>query len=263
MRSLLYSCLLLICLVACDDRSEGCLDADASNFDVTAKEDCCCEYPQLTLSIAHQFGDETFELGKDYVNAQGQIYQVLSYRYYLSGTEVQDDQETWQSVQDSLALADASGGQSVFVADDAVQIVRNQFNYSVGVFLNNGSFDQLRMVPGLGAQQAVVNSDVLPDDHSLSQDGNVLYSNSLGYLDFQISLVGPESDTLLLQQPASARMAQMIDIESTKVKGGDLTVRLQVDYQTWFDDLDLLSDTQSEMSAKISARQADSFTFNP
>ena len=62
--------LLPFLVMGCFEGEEGCLDARALNYDVTADTDCsgCCNYPELQLNFTHKV-----YLEKDTANLEYQV----------------------------------------------------------------------------------------------------------------------------------------------------------------------------------------------
>ena len=90
-----FSKILLICnlvvLNACYEDQEGCLDINATNFDVEADINCpdCCTFPMLQLDYQHkaETADTTINFSYEsitYQDGAGNPFRVRSVQYYLS-----------------------------------------------------------------------------------------------------------------------------------------------------------------------------------
>jgi len=253
---------LLLFASSCEEATEGCLDPKANNFDVTVREECCCEYPVLKFTLSHRYGDDRLILGEDYLNARSQSFQVISVQHFISDIQVANE-SGWLSILDSLPVFTPDGGDLVLI-DDPIRVVPNTFTYDVGTFLTDGDFQQVRFTTGIEAPAIYYESDEEGEEHPLQQSGSALYDESEGYLDFSITLRNPQGDTLIVSRPATVAVAaQVLDIVATKDKGEDLELVMQIDYQTWLTDIDFASDSLGQMAARITAGKAGSFTVVP
>jgi hypothetical protein len=98
----MYRLLLLVSLTillsSCYEDVEGCLDVNASNYNLEADRDCpdnCCNYPTLRLSTNHLYGGATLRTDTFYRDANDQPFRITRLRYYWSDIEmVQADGST-------------------------------------------------------------------------------------------------------------------------------------------------------------------------
>jgi len=84
MRFALAACLLTL-LAGCYENRSGCLDPNASNYDLQADESCsdCCGYPSLSVRITTVWEDSAVVTGRNYRDAAGTNFQIVRFRYYL------------------------------------------------------------------------------------------------------------------------------------------------------------------------------------
>lgn len=229
--------LVIVTLSACLEQSEGCLDVLASNFDVEATDDCCCEYPELTLNFNHLYGKENFTLGDSLVNALGQAFRVLDFAFYVSDVQVQQEGR-WFSVNDSTTYA-LSSGMSLTDYDDIIAITRNQFSYPIGTLRQSGLFQGLRLSLGLTSPQATAVFESLEEDHVLRSNADLYDASSTTFRDLAVEMV-VEADTITVALPAGADFAPIVfSTDKEKARGFDLNYSLQIDYREWFHTLDL------------------------
>jgi len=77
---------LLLSSIGCEDSVEGCLQSNASNFDVTAVTPCddCCELPTVSLDV--ELGYDTLQLrfGNEYPLNDMDTVKILSFELPLS-----------------------------------------------------------------------------------------------------------------------------------------------------------------------------------
>ena len=124
----------LLLFSGCYEKQEGCLDAFAENFDFEADSDCCegtdsdeccCMYPDLSLTVQHQVGEENMVLGNVYLNDRNQPYIINKVSFYMSTVQLYD--KIWYSVDESIALT--MNDQVKEVPDDITRITRQGFQF--------------------------------------------------------------------------------------------------------------------------------------
>lgn len=255
--------MLIIC--SCEEATEGCLDPSSDNFDVGVRDECCCccEYPNLEMTFSHRYGESSLKLGEDYLNSQGQTFQVIAFEHFISDIQVREGTR-WVGIQDSLEIFSPDAGDVVLI-DDVIRLKAQQFNYEVGTFLTDSTFNRVRFKTGLMPPAIYYEADEEDLEHPLQQFGSTtLYDETTGYLDFNITLVNPQGDTLKVTRPSGdLAISQELEIDATKDLGDDLTIVMQIDYQSWLSEINFSTDDLSEMARKISVGQSGSFTFAP
>ncbi len=245
-------------LVGCYENQEGCLDLYASNFDVDADDDCCCEYPELQLSIAHQLDSTSLQLGQVYKTKSGQTYILTELSFLLSDFALLQADGTWTGIQDTIKLEDQ------LRPDDAVQISRSSFRFPVGTFLPPGNFNQIQFLCGLTAIEANTSPSQFEAGHVLSSSSN-LWDEVDGYQMFRIGMIPDTStmDTIQLQFPAFPSIPFALEIDEEKKIGSDINISISVDYNSWFDSLNPATDLIPEMEAKIAEGIKSSLSYLP
>lgn len=261
---IIHLVLIGVLLVGCYENQEGCLDLYASNFDVDADDDCCpdpdnccCEYPELQLTIAHQLDSTSLQLGQIYETASGQTYILTELSFLLSDFALHSD-TSWTGIRDTIVLEDQ------LRPDDATEISRNSFRFTVGSFLPPGNFDQIRFLCGLTAVEANTSPSQFEAGHVLS-DNSDLWDASDGYQMFRVGMIPDTStmDTIHLQFPAFPAIPFTLPIDEEKTIGSDLNVSISINYNLWFDALNPETDLISEMEAKIANGIKSSLSYLP
>ena len=77
---------------SCADDEEGCLDIQATNFDVTTDIACanCCTYPTLSFRVNHVYDSiqNNFLLNSTYLDAIDSPYLVSAIQYYVADIQL-------------------------------------------------------------------------------------------------------------------------------------------------------------------------------
>ncbi len=86
----LFLALVSIFLTSCIETSEGCLDAFATNLDVEALDDCCCEYPDVNLRMSNIWNDTTSFRLLDTLIWEGDTLILHDFAIYISDYSISD-----------------------------------------------------------------------------------------------------------------------------------------------------------------------------
>jgi len=268
---------LIFLTQSCYESKEGCLDIRASNFDFDADNDCCledeccCEYPSLTLDIVHKlFKDsvENFDLGTEYEWPIGQgLFVVENIRFYLSKFELHGTKTLHIEDLINLNIQNQNGTiEEATVEDNFVLIRPGVFSYDIGEIRGAGSYDSLSMQYGVFFPASNAIPESLPDGHPLAIQEPVMQINAFqGYINCQVILkkdtfVTTISDTLNLfstnQIPFEFTSPQTVENGLNKV------LKLRINYLEWFQGIDFALDSNDELISKMSNNLTDSFEYN-
>ncbi len=238
-------------LGSCYEQREGCLDALASNFEIDADVNCCCEYPALTFTLKHLYDTINFDLNRVYYNQRGQGFTPLQIDFYFSDVMVAQGSD-WITVDEMIDIN--QGSMIVPQPDDVTHLSRSGFEFPVGDFLAAGDFHAVRFSVGLNPPEIEAQSTMFEEDsHPLDTTGNSLWNDDLGYLQYHLQMVADtmRRDTLLLRAAASPSIPIELSIDLNKSRGSKLSIPLAIDYREWFADIDFESDDEETMRQKI------------
>jgi hypothetical protein len=260
-----FKCLLLIyiCtnLLSCYDPQKGCLDYDATNFDVSADENCCCEYPQLVLNIAHRYGADGLRLDSAYTNGLGQPFRLHKVLFYLSDIYLTQG-GTKYMVEDTLHSHKYLGADSIFtVLRDDIQLVRRDDNpaHSIGIFRAVGTFDSIGFRFGLlpdvdktaPGSVATIGSPLRPQPEMM-YDSLLRRYECMRLVISRDTAEGTPRDTLKFYLSDFDSNQQIIQKSGTfsHESGYNFLLGMQYDYQNWFENVDLTT-TLSAIKSSI------------
>jgi hypothetical protein len=258
--------LAVLVLSGCYEPKEGCLEVEATNFDVSADNPCdaCCEFPKLILEVKHQVVLPTqpdtifgFVYGKAYPAPfdTTHFFKISRSRFFISNVRLVDKDGNETGVTDTIELEIPAGVFRV-VENNFAKIDRDIFQpRTLGVTPANGTFEQVRFVMGLENDFVQLHPASVPEGHPLSNKGDTLiYKAGLGYVS---NLLIFRKDTLSDTSPLELRMTEPVQITlplattfSTK-KGFDIKLTLSVDYLAWWQGVDLKQDDPATIRAKI------------
>jgi hypothetical protein len=249
---------------ACDPPIEGCLDVEATNFDVSADRACdeCCQAPQLVCSVEQLFNSVVWKPDTAYRNDLNQWFIIRSAAFYLSNFEAFQDVNTFR-VTDTLGFRTfgAALGDTTreVITDDVALVRRTALEYRIGEFFPSGIFFQLQADLGLGSTANRVVPRYAPSGHPLSTQPDSLWlSRNEGFCWFQLVIqrdTTPGSATDTLRFTAADFGNQPYKIVGTgnffHEPGFDFRFILGIDYGALFQQTDVKQGSLSQIKSSI------------
>ncbi len=240
----LYLFLAILFMQACYEPSNGCLDPNASNYDVSADEACedCCTATSLTLRLESMYDTLSFGFNDTLINNFDQRFLVKNLQYFIDDvTLIGDDMQQFR-VQDSVTLTFADQ-DSFAIVDDLLFVSPVLPSNSVGVFDDFISYDSLQFTFGMDQVYFDALRDELPHDYSLVSDADTMYIEDLQrYSQLRILIQTNADDSLsldtfdILDTELSFKIHSALD--TTFVRGENITITRSVDYKKWFGPID-------------------------
>ncbi len=232
-------------LPACFEPKEGCLDIEATNFDASADNNCCCTYPKLILETVQRYDTLQYLPDSLYLNSAGQLFRIKSVVFYLSEFQLTQTGETF-TVSDTAQLQTYSvvGNDTLkeVFTDDFLLVRRSPVSNEVGEFRPSGSFGSVRLRLGLSDDAQRVIPRLAPSGHPLRiQADSLWYGPSAGYVFLQAVVV---RDSMLATKPDTLAFTQadlpdyFIEAAGPFVHqsgGYDFRLRMAIDYKKMFE----------------------------
>lgn len=265
-----WTFVILLCFsTACKDKTEGCKDFLAENWDASADTSCedCCSYPSLNLTFSHVYGDTTFRYGTAYQDSALNFYKITSIRYYLSDFRLTAGTENYR-VTDSLETTIFLNGEaeSATIHDDAVFAAVGSSTISIGEFPTRDLYlDSLSFSVGLSQTLNSVNPGSVPNSHPLAPKPDSMYwDESRGYIFQRLEIIPDFSiqDTITLEIGGDDLLRTVnLAYGKTTSTGFDQEIPITVDYRCWFTGINFAMDTEAEMKEKIVNNIANCFSI--
>lgn len=265
----------LLTFSACFQPEEGCLDREASNFNITADRACgdCCIYPDISLAVIHRMVLDdttlTFALNEAYEDDFGQTYRIsqLSYFFQAPSWTLQGGEQL--RVQDSILLSQVEGTNDTiedFFLDDMIRVEGSDFQLqALGSFRGSGNLVRFQVSLGLFPDYVPILPSSAPTGHPLSQDD--IWTEEEGFAQCRMTLVsesGDEPVTKIIEirspQPLGDNLIT-IDSPVALSPGFSTNVTIQADYRSWLRGVDTATDSESDIAAKIIANLSSSFSL--
>ena len=256
---------ILFCLFlnSCQQPTLGCLDVKATNFDVTASDQCtdnCCSYPFLKLQVDHLWGTEKFSLNKKYAFGTDSI-EFLSFQMYLSDFQLTTSNNKITTVIDSVAL---------FQIKDTIKALsnftlmgkNNGFEFNIGKFDKPDKYTKVKFQIGLND---IVNKTIaskMPSSSPLSIKADSMYINASNTYIFNKLIIARKNtkDTLQLFITTPSTIDLSIVKTLSFTEGFDAAIPLRINYLQFLNGVDL-SKPQNDIKAKIVSNTAAAFSI--
>ncbi len=191
----IFLCSLVLICISCQELTEGCTDSFASNFSISADEDCCrieeeccCRYPSLSLNLFYK-GRAEDSLSQVSTNIRlGQFYaldnlpdsiRIDSFSLFISNIQVintadSDSVRLFETLE--VSFIDANGEEQIISLEDNIVLVQMPiFSYNVGTYRSDISYDEIAFDIGLSPEIASIDPGSVDNDHPLGDEYTTLY----------------------------------------------------------------------------------------
>lgn len=268
-------------IAGCFQPESGCLDIEATNFQLDADEgcggddsetNCPCSYPDLSLAVDFVFDKQAYEHNGFYM-IDSQVVQIRLIRFYLSGFQlIQSDGDTL-SVEDTISLVVLNEElelETKLFTDD-FQLINQQSSINLGEVKESGTLESIRFVVGIEGQANSASPDSISNTrHPLAESDMHTGSQENGYIFNQISLL---TDTInntggrVLNISQNINRGQFVEVKkSISVKtpvGESFSLgTLTINQAKWFDGIKFATDTDAIMIEKIVANTPNVFSIS-
>lgn len=266
---------------ACYEPVQGCLDAQATNFSVGADEPCpdnCCTYPSIKLKIQH-----CYEIATDsfialnygdsvYFDALGEPFRISGIQYYMSEFKLVKSDGSLTGVSDSLTVDQIdpiSGDTSALTLEDNFLLlnpVLKEVNITLGNFREVATFSGVRFKLGLDVPANYTSPVSVDDNHPLAvQDDNMYLSPTEGYIFHKVGLfadtIATDTIPVITEISGSSNLREIeLPVVFTTDNGFDVTITIQVDYQNWFEGIDIQSSLNNDLEQQLISNIPSSFS---
>jgi hypothetical protein len=257
--------LFILFFTRCQAPVVGCLDARATNFDVTAAKSCddnCCQFPNLKIQLDYAFDTFNFNFNTSYKFGSDSI-RFISSQFYMSNVQLIKDDGTKESVIDSILL---------FRDKDTLKVPNyyalagknNGFEALLGRFNQVGIYSKVSFNMGLDLEASKTIPSKMPQNSPLSIKNDSMYiSSEKQYIFNKMILVRTSKpiDTLRFVittfKPIELKGNQSLVLK----EGFDAIIPLRIDYKKWLEGVNF-SDPINSTRDKIVINTEKAFIFN-
>jgi hypothetical protein len=263
--------LLALCtLNACYEPKKACLDVEAENFDATADENCCCQYPKLIFKLQHRYtglNSEGIWVPDSVVtNNLGQAFK-FNVSYYLSESAITQNANERRPVGDiSLPVFFSPGGDtSKTFANNIMLVRRSPTDYTLGEFPFSGAFQKVSLQLGLSAAVQEVNPNRITIVHPLRNQPERLWrTRNEGFVNMLVTVGFPADvntrDTLRFFRSDFERIPITKEGTFQGRRGFNTEFKITADYAELFKDIDLSKINAPEIKKRMTTNLKNVFS---
>ena len=260
--------LLILLFSNCQDPSKGCLDAKATNFDVTATvtcEDNCCTYPNLTLQtdyLSDNVSKEKFKFENKYKIGLDSL-QIIEGQFYLSDFQlVTPDNKVFTVIDSTLLYRQQDTLRTL--SNYALVGLNKGFDFKIGSFSESRKFSKLQFKVGLNPVANKTDPKKMPAAHPLSTQRDSMYLNAeKTYIFNRIAVVKwqgqGKKDTMRFFITTPKDVVIVKDMPFTE--GFDVAIPLTINYLKFIEGVNF-SDPANSIKAKIVSNYDKVFSIN-
>lgn len=247
--------LLLFVFQSCSQPSTGCRDIRATNYDVTADEDCddaCCVYPLLRIQFDHKIqqtidGVDTlvgFKYNTLYTldNAPLDSFYFQKIKCYLSDFRLVDADGKEQQVTDEVTLSYFdNAADPITVTDDFLLLDANFSSVlTIGTFEFPGTYETLKFKVGLADELLLTDPDANSNAALQIQTDSLNYEENVGYLSQKYVYFNEPSalDSILYYREEAVEIS-ISTAPFTIISGYDTKLRMTIRYDKWLENINM------------------------
>ncbi len=276
MKALCAGLLFVVLLTSCYERQEGCLDLQATNFDVAADRPCadCCTYPSLQLSPLHRVipadqPDTSFVFSYDSAYAvapfEQDSFRFQSLFFYLYDFRLKGGEGELE-VSDAFSWYDAAGQKHTGKDDYVLIDAGSSSRLTIGELRAAGQFDSLIFWVGLPPEIRQADITRMPAGHPLNfRSDSLNWEEGTGYIPLRLALyrdAGQLQDSTVLRVFEPLRIGLSANAGAFEVvQGSDAVLKLQFNYLSWLEGADVRNDLPENLEERIRQQLPASFSW--
>ncbi|MDB4728529.1 hypothetical protein OAF63_07030 [Saprospiraceae bacterium] len=174
-------------------------------------------------------------------------------RFYISNFNFIDQNGIAAGSNDSIQFQ--SDLKSFYVEDNFALVDRDIFSGStIKNFIAPGVYDKIEFSIGLESEIRAVDPSSVPTTHALSiADDSLMYETT----EYLSSLVifrpddarGTDSTIIMIKEPTYFSKDLINPVEF--IEGLNVTVQIQIDYNIWFENINIFTDSKAEIESQM------------
>jgi hypothetical protein len=218
---------------SCITRTPGCLDLDATNFDLDADKACddCCTYPSLVLSLSQKIEGNNFNASDTFRDINQQPYFIKDIAFMVSDWKlISSDQE--MILVDST-LVDCNG-TPVYISQDIAVVSHQQFQYNLGTLRQSGNIERVMFKVGVDPLLSCTDEESTTIPAALRSTSPLYDPSTDSYhairIIIQRDVLLPDTDTLFVE----GCIPMDIPYANGFIRGQNTIIGLTVNYDEWF-----------------------------
>ena len=248
----LCSTLMLQLTTGCYEPISGCLDANATNYDLDADDPCgdCCTYPKILVNFEHKilrndqleninFGDSI------YTDGAGNTFAINELQFYISEVNIIDKQGDVVGVQETVTFLPTGEMDSVTVSDNIQLVNPKSFRAkTMGTFNASDDYVQVLMSIGVPSTLNLADTSSFDLDHPLAPQSPNMYAGPekgyiFTYIDLTIDPLGEAIQRTFTVVGNEHFLPFSFQNDFFLDKGLNLEIIFRIDYLSWFTGIDV------------------------
>ncbi len=153
----------LYLMTGCYEPKEGCLDHTATNYDVSADRNCCCNYPGLHLNFGLNWQDHPFFEDSVYYLKDSVPFKLLEMHFLMSDVTLKREGKAIFS--DSMAVFETRSRGELQLPDDFGWLSLPHRSVVIPDFIVLEQYDTLCL--RLGLKYPDISPELLDNEHPL------------------------------------------------------------------------------------------------
>lgn len=255
----LFALLPVVLFTACYEDNISCLDPDATNYDILADEACpdCCTYPAFSLDVDRKWGTADLSLDSTYQDGAGNPFKLLRFRTYLSELVLATNSGTLPTPENAVEVDVLAGTDTVLTTINANLVLLKSAGTTASpvgrLRVGTEPLTQLSGTVGLGETFAAVYPVTAPASSPLATQAGLLnFNDGQGYLSASAEyLLLATNDTVRVDVRGLLPFTLNFPGPLEPLRGINLTLELEADYQQVFGTTDLSASETTVASALL------------
>ncbi|GAA5221114.1 hypothetical protein [Membranihabitans marinus] len=234
--------LIVIGFTACEEYNEGCMDANATNYNFAYEKPCCCVYPRMIFQTPLRLDNANFSTSDTLYTDNDEGYLIGEINFIAN--EINLTRKDGSIAQPTDSLID------YLVDSDVMPVKITKINSNGANYLENDSIKQIDFTISSNTGLNQYQPADFPVDHVFRD--STLYdftNNEWRYLYISLRPVGGSTISLSFT-PSELDIPTTIQGSWGKSKGNNLTLLFYLHIDELFKGISL-SDPTSTLKAKI------------
>ena len=273
-RSLRHCCLFLLgwlLFTGCYEERVGCLDPDASNYNLGADEPCpaCCTYPSFSVRLSTVWEEGAVTAGTRYADVNRDSFQLVDFRFYIGDLRLLSSTTELAEPQRPVDLTEEVNGTVRDITLNGNYLLAGLPRRSTtlgSVQLGRDALTGLSGTYGLPERYRNVLPRSAPSGDALvTQPRQLNYRDGRGYVQARLEYsLPPYRDTLSVSTYASVPFTVDFPGGVVPLRGADVLVDVEADLHELIGKLDLTADSATiaeGLSGPVDFLRATGITF--
>jgi hypothetical protein len=251
---LLFFTFLLSLITSCYESVDGCLDPEATNYDVNADNECedCCNLPTFSILMSYLVDGESYIQGDSFrISQQGLM--IEDFHFFVSDIKLIDPEGNEIGYEDDFLIYDQTGSGET-ITEDFKYFASNQFRGTLENVRYSGFVNEIRFNIGLSERINNYDKDSLEVNTDLSKVPDSIYvSIQDGYEFYALHIRDTLDNFIELRETNAYPLPEIIVIlDDVEIRRGfNDELNLFIDFGLLFEGIKLSEMNENEVLLAI------------